>query len=87
MTRTLSIPLRRVAQASREPRACCHATLDGYEQKGRMILAGLDDVKLSKLTPARIDGFYDECLRKGTSASTVHHYHRVLSAALRQAER
>jgi integrase len=45
----------------------------------------LGSVKLNKLTPALFDRAYRAWLDEGLSASTVHKYHAILSAACRQA--
>jgi integrase len=46
----------------------------------------LGDVALPKLTAQQINGFYRERLAAGNSPTTVRHYHRILSGALRFVE-
>lgn len=69
-------------------------TLDGYERKIRLYLRpALGDVRLARLTTARIDALY-RSLRatggeagKGVSAQTIRHVHAILRRALNQARR
>jgi len=72
-------------------------TITGYRYKAATIsrarkpaqgdLPGLGDVPLTKLTARHIDAWYAAMLAAGTTPATLMHYHRVLSAALHQAER
>ncbi len=72
-------------------------TLTGYRYKAATISRpsktvdgrppGLGDVKLTKLTARHVDTWYAAMLASGTTPATLMHYHRVLSAALHQAER
>jgi integrase len=57
----------------------------GYRFKVKRITAKLGHVRLEKLTSQHLDRTYREWLDEGLDGSTVHHLHRVLSAALRQA--
>jgi integrase len=60
-------------------------TVRGYRFKVKRITAKLGHVRLDKLTAQHLDRTYREWLEEGLDPSTVHHLHRVLSAALRQA--
>lgn len=60
-------------------------TVRGYRFKVKRITAKLGRVRLEKLTAQHLDRTYREWLEEGLDPSTVHHLHRVLSAALRQA--
>src|SRR5579859_5051036 len=60
-------------------------TIRGYRSKIKRITAKLGTVQLDKLTGQQLDRSYREWLGEGLDPSTVHHLHRVLSAALRQA--
>jgi integrase len=61
------------------------ATVRGYRFKVKRISTKLGRVRLDKLTAQQLDRTYREWLNEGLDPSTVHHLHRVLSAALRQA--
>ena len=59
-----------------------------YENRRKIegrIRPALGDVRLDKLEPDAIDAAYRGWLADGLSASTVHKYHSILSAACRQA--
>ncbi len=68
-------------------------TQERYEEIVRLALVPyLGRIKLSKLRPIDIQGFYTEALKSGRikregglSARTVLHYHRILSQSLKQA--
>jgi integrase len=60
-------------------------TIRGYRFKVKRIDAKLGRVRLDKLTAQQLDRTYREWLDEGLDPSSVHHLHRVLSAALRQA--
>jgi integrase len=60
-------------------------TVRGYRFKIKRITAKLGNIRLDKLTAQQVDRTYREWLDEGLDASSVHHLHRVLSAALRQA--
>ncbi len=68
-------------------------TQERYEEIVRLgLVPHLGAIKLSKLRPIDIQGFYAEALKSGhmqraggLSARTVLHYHRILSQALKQA--
>src|SRR5665213_867479 len=51
----------------------------------KRIRPALGDVRLSKLDAAKLDATYRAWLADGLSPATVHKYHCLLSAALRQA--
>jgi hypothetical protein len=62
-------------------------TLTNYASKMKTINGSpLGPIPLSKLRAEHINGFYRERLRTN-SPTTVHHFHRILSGALRFAER
>jgi integrase len=60
-------------------------TIRGYRSKVKRITAKLGHVQLEKLSAQHLDRTYREWLDEGLDPSSVHHLHRVLSAALRQA--
>jgi integrase len=53
----------------------------------KVIRPELGGVRLDKLTTHALDAFYGRLLDGGTSPATVMAYHRILAAALHQAER
>jgi len=62
------------------------STLRGYESKIRMhIVPALGNVTLGKLTPQRLQSFFNEKLKSGLSPRTVHHLRAILRAALADA--
>jgi integrase len=61
------------------------ATIRGYRFKIDRINRCLGSVRLDKLTPQHLDRAYRVWLDEGLHPSSVHHQHRVLSAALHQA--
>ncbi|MBF6557019.1 MAG: site-specific integrase [Acidimicrobiales bacterium] len=64
------------------------STLAGYRIKiETAIRPALGSVLLEKLTARDLDRWYARLLAGGTSPAMVMHYHRVISAALRQAEK
>jgi integrase len=70
-----------VTETSQRPRTV-------YENRRKIegrIRPALGDVRLSKLDAERLDAAYRRWQSQGLSASTVHKYHSILSAALRQA--
>jgi integrase len=62
-------------------------TMRGYQDKARRWKATLGRVRVSKLTAQDLDRTYARWLAEGAAPMTVRHCHRVLSAALRQAQR
>lgn len=60
-------------------------TIRGYKFKIKRISAKLGTISLDKLTAQHLDRTYREWLDEGLHPSSVHHLHRVISAALRQA--
>ncbi|HUZ10734.1 MAG TPA: site-specific integrase [Acidimicrobiales bacterium] len=71
-----------------ESRGRSPATLHGYRSKIARIKAHPIAAKqVAKLTARDLDAFYGEMLAGGMSSATVQHYHRILRAALGQAER
>jgi integrase len=60
-------------------------TIRGYKFKVKRISEKLGRIPLDKLTAQHLDRAYVEWLKEGLDPSSVHHLHRVLSAALRQA--
>jgi integrase len=60
-------------------------TIRGYKFKIKRIDNKLGNIQLGKLTAQHIDRAYRAWLDEGLDPSSVHHLHRVLSAALRQA--
>ena len=63
-------------------------TLDGYRTNiESTIRPALGAIMLDKLTAKDLDAFYADLIRDGTSPAMVMHHHRVISAALRQAEK
>ncbi len=58
-------------------------TLDRYEELARLhIMPTLGSTLLAKLTPQQVQRLYSEKHQAGLSATTVHHIHAVLHAAL-----
>jgi integrase len=53
----------------------------------KVIRPELGGVRLDKVTPHTLDGFYGRLLDVGTSPATVLAHHRILAAALHQGER
>lgn len=62
-------------------------TVRGYRDKVRRWKAVLGNKKVSKLTAQDLDRAYARWLEEGAAPVTVRHCHRVLAAALRQAQR
>jgi integrase len=63
-------------------------TMAGYRIKiESKIRPALGSIPLDRLTTRDLDRFYRTLLDAGTSPAMVMHYHRVISAALRQAEK
>jgi integrase len=60
-------------------------TVRGYRFKIKRISAKLGNIRLDRLTAQHLDRAYRQWLDEGLHPSSVHHLHRVLSAALRQA--
>lgn len=61
-------------------------TLDGYERTIRQhILPTLGGIEIQKLTPARLQAFYSECIDGGCGMRTVELCHLHISQALEQA--
>jgi integrase len=60
-------------------------TIRGYKFKIKRIDARLGPIALAKLTAQDLDRAYRAWLDEGLDPGSVHHLHRVLSAALRQA--
>ncbi len=63
-------------------------TLHGYEAKARRIKGStIARLAVAKLTTRDVDRFYTQLRAEGMTPATVMHHHRVLRAALNQAER
>jgi integrase len=62
-------------------------TVRGYRDKVRRWKLALGTVRVSKLTAQELDRTYARWLDEGAAPTTVRHCHRVLAAALRQAQR
>jgi integrase len=62
-------------------------TVRNYRDKLTRVRRDLGDLKLSQLTAQKLDHAYARWRKEGLSAQTVRHIHRVLSAALHQAEK
>jgi integrase len=63
-------------------------TLDGYRINiESTIRPALGSIMLNKLTARDLDAFYGRLIAEGTTPAMVMHHHRVISAALRQAEK
>ena len=60
-------------------------TIRGYRFKVRKIDAKLGRVQVGKLSAQMLDRTYREWHLEGLSDSSIHHLHRILSTALRQA--
>jgi integrase len=60
-------------------------TIRGYRHKVARINRQLGTIRLDRLTARHLDRAYRIWLDEGLDPSSVHHLHRVLSAALRQA--
>lgn len=60
-------------------------TIRGYRFKIARIKKRVGSVRLDKLTAQHLDRAYRAWLEEGLDPSSVHHLHRVLSAALHQA--
>ena len=59
-------------------------TLEGYRGNlDRYIIPALGNIRLDKLTGRQIESFESDCQRKGLSAQTVLHCHRIIFQALR----
>lgn len=61
------------------------STILGYRHKVERIKSRLGSIRLDRVTPQHLDRAYRAWQDEGLHPSTVHHLHRVLSAALRQA--
>jgi len=71
-----------------ERRGRSPSTIAGYRKKiESTIRPSLGDLPLSKVTVHTLDAFYGRLLDEGTSSATVVHHHRIISAALHQAEK
>lgn len=58
-------------------------TVRGYESKIRLhIMPALGTIALAKLTPQRLQSFFNERLSSGLAPQTVHHLRAILRAAL-----
>lgn len=62
-------------------------TIRGYRDKLIRARRDLGEIKLSDLTAQKLDRAYAHWRKEGVSAQTIRHIHRVLSAALHQAEK
>lgn len=62
-------------------------TVRGYRDKVRRWKAVLGSARVSKLTAQELDRTYARWLEEGAAPMTVRHCHRVLAAALKQAQR
>lgn len=64
------------------------STIAGYRRKiDGAIRPALGSVALTRLSTHQLDSWYRKLREGGTSAATVMHYHRIVSAALNQAVR
>lgn len=64
------------------------STIAGYRKKiESTIRPALGSLPLHKVTTHTLDSFYGELIAGGTTPATVMHHHRIISAALHQAER
>ncbi|HEX6507606.1 MAG TPA: tyrosine-type recombinase/integrase [Chloroflexota bacterium] len=62
-------------------------TIRGYQTHVKRIKGRLGTIKVAKLTAQQLDTAYRAWIAEGLSPTTVHHFHAVLSAALKQAVR
>jgi site-specific recombinase XerD len=63
-------------------------TYEAYERMCRLhIKPSIGKVKLSKLTPGQVQGFYQDKLNSGLAPSSVRYMHATLHRALKQAHR
>jgi integrase len=63
-------------------------TNEAYERMCRLyIKPSIGKVKLSKLTPGQVQGFYQDKLNSGLAPSSVRYMHATLHRALKQAHR
>jgi integrase len=62
-------------------------TMREYRRRAKTIVAALGSISLAKLSPKDLDEWYAALAEEGKSGSDIHHYHRIISAALNQAER
>ncbi len=64
------------------------STIDGYERKIKStIRPELGSIPVTEITAETLDDFYGRLLDAGTSAATVMHNHRIISASLTQARK
>jgi integrase len=69
-------------------RSLAPSTIAEYRRKVTKVIApALGRNRLSKLSAHHLDTWYGQLQSAGVSPRTVGHYHRIISAALRQAER
>jgi len=69
---------------------CSQRTFDGYQSIiERHLIPALGHIQLKHLRKQAIEAYYGKCLnlvtRERLSSRTIHHHHRVLSQALKQA--
>lgn len=62
-------------------------TIRGNQDRANRVIAGLGKIKLSKLTPARIERFLDSLAAEGLSADTIKRCRDLLRLAIRRIER
>ena len=62
-------------------------TIRGYRDKLSRARRDLGEIKLADLTAQKLDHAYARWRKEGLSALSIRHIHRVLSAALHQAEK
>jgi integrase len=63
-------------------------TIASYRKKiDATIRPALGGLPLDKITTHTLDAFYGRLLKAGTTPATVMHYHRIIAAALHQAEK
>jgi Phage integrase, N-terminal SAM-like domain len=63
-------------------------TYEAYERTCRLhIKPSMGKVKLSKLTPRQVQGFYQDKLNSGLAPSSVRYMHATLHRVLKQAHR
>lgn len=62
-------------------------TIRGYRIIARAVADGPGSKRLDKLVASDLDAWYADLIAAGTSRARVDHFHRLISAALSQAER
>jgi integrase len=71
-----------------ENRGLAPSTIAEYRRKVRKVIEpALGRIRLAKLSAHHLDIWYGQLLAAGVTPRTIGHYHRIISAALHQAER